>query len=213
MGFSAEMPVDRCYRDSRINRIFEGTNEINRLVCADMLLKQAKKCDSVIFADAKNIYDNIESFKNEAILTGDYFGYYEKVAANFKKVILLVMSRAYETLGKNYSTEQEVMMNISDITIQTYAAESVYLRVKKLAGICDAEKIGIYKNILDVFVYEAAARISKSASDAINSFAVDGEYQKLKNAVTALTTLKPVNIKEANRAIANKLIEDNKYDF
>ena len=140
MGFSAEMPVDRCYRDSRINRIFEGTNEINRLVCADMLLKQAKKADSVIFAKAKEIYDSIDSFKNEAILTDDYFAYYEKVSIYMKQVVLLVMSRAYETLGSKYSTEQEVMMHISDIAIQAYAAESLYLRVKKLAAIYDSSK-------------------------------------------------------------------------
>jgi hypothetical protein len=213
MGFSAEMPVDRCYRDSRINRIFEGTNEINRLVCADMLLKQAKKADSVIFAKAKEIYDSIDGFKNEAILTDDYFAYYEKVSVYLKQVVLLVMSRAYETLGSKYSSEQEVMMHISDIAIQAFAAESLYLRVKKLAGIYEPQKVVMYKNILDVFVYEAAARILKSASDAINSFAEGQEYSKLKNAVAALTMLKPINIKEARRKIADKLIEDNRYDF
>jgi alkylation response protein AidB-like acyl-CoA dehydrogenase len=213
MGFSAEMPVDRCYRDSRINRIFEGTNEINRLVCADMLLKQAKKADSVIFAQAKEIYDNIAGFKNQAMATDDYFGYYEKVTAYFKQVVLLVMSRAYETLGSKYSSEQEVQMAIADINMQAYAAESLYLRVKKLAGMYDAEKAKIYKHILDVFVYEAGARITKSANDALNSFAEGDEFLKLKNAVAALTLLKPINIKEARRAIANKLIEDNRYDF
>ena len=213
MGFSAEMPVDRCYRDSRINRIFEGTNEINRLVCADMLLKQAKKADSVIFSEAKAIYDGIPAFKNEAIATGDYWQYYETLTAYFKKVVLLVMSRAYETLGKNYSTEQEVMMHISDITIQTFAAESLYLRIKKLISMIGEEKGMMYRNILDVFVYEAAARINKSACDALNSFAEGDEYHKLKNAVAALTTLKPINIKEARRAIADKLIKDNSYNF
>ncbi len=92
----------------------------------------------------------------------------------FKKVILLVMSRAYETLGKTYSSEQEVMMAISDIAIQTYAAESLYLRVKKLVAMLGDEKGGMYKNILDVYFYEAAARINKSASDAINSASSEG---------------------------------------
>lgn len=213
MGFSAEMPADRCYRDSRINRIFEGTNEINRLVCADMILKQAKKADSTIFDEAKEIYTGIAAFKNEALTTDDYFDYYGKVTSYFKKSILLIMSRAYETLGKQYNTEQEVMMHIADITMQAYASESLMLRVKKMVNTLGEEKAAIYKKILDVFVYEAAAKINKSANDAINSFAEGEEFTKLKGAMAALTTLKPINIKEARRAIANKLIEDNTYNF
>ncbi len=213
MGFSAEMPVDRCYRDSRINRIFEGTNEINRLVCSDMILKQAKKADSTIFTEAKAIYNSLESFKNEAIQTDDYFDYYIKLSAYFKKAVLLIMSRAYETLGKQYSSEQEVMMHIADMTMQAYAAESLALRVKKIVNILGEEKAAIYKKILDVFVYEAAAKINKSANDALNSFAEGDEFLKLKKAVALFTTIKPVNIKESRRAIAEKLIEDNKYNF
>lgn len=213
MGFSAEMPVDRCYRDSRINRIFEGTNEINRLVCSDMFLKHAKKSDSVIFEEAGKIYQSIDQLKPEVLEISDYFEYYKAVVANFKKVLLLNMSRAYEALGKNYSNEQEVMMHIADIAMQTYASESLYLRIKKLAGIYDAEKIKVYKNILDVFVYEASNRILKSSNDAINSYAEGAEYDKLKKANYVLTTVKSINIKNARRAIADKLIEDNNYNF
>lgn len=104
-------------------------------------------------------------------------------------------------------------MHVSDITMQAYGAESLYLRIKKLSGLYDAEKIKVYQSILDVFVYEAAARIQKSAMDAINSFAEGNEFVKLKKAVSEMTQLKPVNIKEHRRAIAHKLIEDNNYDF
>ena len=213
MGFSAEMPVDRCYRDSRINRIFEGTNEINRMVCADMMLKQAKKADSTIFAEAKAIYENIEGLQNIALTTTSYFDYYQKVIENFKKTVLLIMSRAYETLGKQYSQEQEVMMNISDMLIQSYAAESLALRIKKLEALRGEEQTKIYHDILDAFVYEAAARIRKSATDAIVAFAEGGEYTKLMKAVELLTSIKPVNVKNARRRIAAKLIEDNKNTF
>jgi len=213
MGFSAEMPVDRCYRDSRINRIFEGTNEINRMVCADMMLKQAKKADSTIFAEAKNIYENIAGLQNNALTNNSYFDYYQQVVENFKKTVLLIMSRAYETLGKQYSQEQEVMMNISDMLIQTYAAESLALRVKKLEALRGEEQTKIYHDILDAFVYEAAARIRKSATDAIVAFAEGGEYSKLMKAVELLTSIKPVNVKNARRRIAAKLIEDNKNTF
>jgi alkylation response protein AidB-like acyl-CoA dehydrogenase len=213
MGFSAEMPVDRCYRDSRINRIFEGTNEINRMVCADMMLKQAKKADSTIFAEAKAIYENLGSLENKALSVTSYFDYYQKVIENFKKTVLLIMSRAYETLGKQYSQEQEVMMNISDMLIQTYAAESLELRVKKLEQLRGEEQTKIYRDILDAFVYEAAARIRKSATDAVIAFADGEEYSKLMKAVELLTSLKLVNVKNARRRIAAKLIEDNKNTF
>ncbi len=216
MGFSAEMPVDRCYRDSRINRIFEGTNEINRMVCADMLLKQAKKADSRIFTDSGNIYSGIDTLQAAWQHTSpetSYMDYSCKVIENFKKTVLLIMGRAYETLGKQYSQEQEVQMNISDMLIQTFAAESVMLRVKKLEQIRGEEQVKIYKDIMDAFFYEAAARIRKSATDAICAFATGDEYCKLKNAVETLTATKPLNIKDARRRIAAKLIDENVYGF
>ncbi|HOY31622.1 MAG TPA: acyl-CoA dehydrogenase family protein [Bacteroidales bacterium] len=213
MGFSAEMPVDRCYRDSRINRIFEGTNEINRMVCADMMLKQAKKADSSIFSDAAQLYVGLDNVANEALSAGSYFDYYLQTIVNLKKTVLLIMGRAYETLGKQYSMEQEVQMNISDMLIQVYAAESIVLRVKKLEQMKGAEAVQIYKDILDVFVYEAAASIRRSATDAVSAFAEGEEYTRLKNAVESWTMLKPVNIKNARRRIAAKLIEDNLYSF
>lgn len=211
MGYSAEMPVDRSYRDSRINRIFEGTNEINRLVVADTFLKCAKKCESPIFAEAKKIYESIDLL-NFAQSNGDIFAYYQKVTSAFKKAALLIMSRAYETLGKQYSSEQEVMMNISDMLINAYAAESIVLRVKKLmqSGIKTNEA---YKDIMEVSVYEAAASIFKSGCDAITSFATPEEYGKLRLALMKFTTVEPVNIMKGRRRVAAKLIEDNRYDF
>ena len=213
MGFSAEMPVDRAYRDSRINRIFEGTNEINRLVVADMILKQAKKADSVIFTKATEIYEGIQNFTSEVCQISDYYSYYEAVTENLKKSILLMMSRAYEALGRQYSTEQEVMMHISDMTIQTYAAESAMLRVQKLESLRGHEATAVYRDILNCFVYEACARVFKAGCDALNSFAEGEEYRKLRAGLTELTLLKPVNIKEARRRIADRLIEDNVYKF
>lgn len=212
MGFSAEMPVDRCYRDSRINRIFEGTNEINRLVIADQYLKMAKKSDSPIFTKAKELYDTIESLQPTAN-TGDYFEDKINIIENFKKAVLLTQYRAYETLGKQYSGEQEIQMNISDMIIQTFAAESLMLRVKKLIDIKAESEMGIYKDMLDVFIQSAALKIHSSAIEAISSFVDDAEYQKLSKAIRCLTSFVPVNVKDARRRIANKLIEDNIYKF
>lgn len=211
MGFSAEMPVDRCYRDSRINRIFEGTNEINRLVVADQYLKMAKKSDSPIFTMAKELYNSIDTI--QPANANDYFDYKVELIENFKKAVLLTQYCAYETLGKQYSGEQEIQMNISDMIIQAFASESLMLRVKKLTNIKSESEIVVYKDMLDAYVQEAALKIYASAIEAISSFANENEYLKLQKALHNLTSFKPINSKDARRRIADKLIEDNIYKF
>ncbi|MCX7955271.1 MAG: acyl-CoA dehydrogenase family protein [Bacteroidales bacterium] len=213
MGFSAEMPVERCYRDSRINRIFEGTNEINRLVIADQYLKLAKKADSNIFNVAKEIYENINSIPiiNE-INSGD-LETYSKIIDNFKKIIILLQYRAYETLGKQYSDAQEILMNLADMLIKTFVVESAFLRVKKLKNIKSTEEFSLYNSILDVLLEDTAIEIYQSGIDTIKSFANSDEYKKLNKALLNLTNIKISNIFEARRKIANKLIEENKYCF
>ncbi len=212
MGYSSEMPVDRCYRDSRINRIFEGTNEINRLVIADQYLKLAKKSDSPLFNIAKELLGNIENII-PAISNENYFEYKAQLIENFKKAIILTQYVAYETLGKQYSTEQEIMMNISDMIIQIFVAESLYLRVKKLQNIKSQEEFAIYKDILDAFIQEAALEIFNNGINAITTFTSGNDYNKLHKAIFNLTYFEPVNVKDARRRIANKLIENNIYKF
>jgi alkylation response protein AidB-like acyl-CoA dehydrogenase len=214
MGYSAEVPVERAYRDSRINRIFEGTNEINRLVASDMYLKMAKKAGSEIFSRAKAIFDDIDNLKTEAGNgSPDYFGKKYSCIENMKKAVILILGKAYEAINKQYSNEQEIMMNISDMLTQLYAAESAVLRVEKLKSFKPEDEYSVYKDICDVFLYEAASSFQKSATDAICSFANDGDLAKMLKALRHLTHTEPVNIKEARRRVANKLIEDNNYRF
>jgi alkylation response protein AidB-like acyl-CoA dehydrogenase len=213
MGFSAEMPVDRSYRDSRINRIFEGTNEINRLVTADMALKFAKKAESPVFGIAKEIYESLDKLEKTDLSSKEYFGKYHVNIANLKKASLLVLGKAYEALGKKYNEEQEVVMNIADMITQMFIAESTLLRVEKLSKIKSGTELSILKDILDVLIYESAANVYKSGCDAINSFAAGDEFHKLSKGLTILTTVEPVNIKDARRRIADKIIAENKYCF
>ncbi len=211
MGYSAEMPADRAYRDSRINRIFEGTNEINRLVASDMFLKMAKKADSVVFNLGKDIFEKSGDIKGTA--PADYYEKKQYYVENLKKAALMMLSKAYEAVGKQFSTEQEIMMSISDILVKLYAAESIVLRTEKLKGLKSEQEYNIYKDICDVYVYEAASSIYKSAMDALNSFATGDEFNKIQKILLQLTAIEPINIKEARRRIANKLIEDNTYKF
>jgi alkylation response protein AidB-like acyl-CoA dehydrogenase len=213
MGFSAEMPVDRSYRDSRINRIFEGTNEINRLVTADMALKFAKKADSPVFGIAKEIFDSVDNIEKVDLSSKTYFEKYHIVVANLKKAALMTLGKAYEVLGKKYNEEQEVVMHISDMIANMFIAESTLLRVEKLNGQKSETEMSLLKDILDVLIYESAGEVFKSGSDAINSFASGDDYKKLTKGLRIFTQVEQINIKDARRRIADKLIEENKYCF
>ena len=212
MGFSAEMPVDRGYRDSRINRIFEGTNEINRILVVDTLLKRGQKKDIPLFEQAQKAYDEIESSSDDNI-PSDYYGKKHYRIASMKKAVLAIIHSVTNKFARKLVFEQEILKSLSDMIMNIYAAESVSLRVRKLSGLKGEDNIGIYKDILDVTVYEATDIVRKSGMDAINSFAEAGEYEKLKKGIEGLTQTDPVNIKDARRRIADKLIEDNRYTF
>jgi len=211
MGYSAEMNVERGYRDSRINRIFEGTNEINRLLVIDTAIKRSLKGDYDLMGPAEQLYNNIDGIAAETG-SSDYYGQKMQLIRNFKKVALIGIYGANKAFGKQFATEQEVQNNLSNIIMDLYVAESLALRVKKLES-KGHQNINIYKDIVDVFVYDAAGRIRKNAMDAVNSFAIEPEISKLTAAIDRLCKAPSVNVKDARRRIADKLIEDNEYKF
>lgn len=211
MGYSAEMSVERGYRDSRINRIFEGTNEINRLLVLDTAMKRAMKGDFDLFGNAAKLYENMDTITDGKNGIESYFEEKLSVIRNFKKAILLAIHGASVQYGKNLIQEQEVMNNISDMIMETYVSESTMLRVQKLESM--RKEMKIFKAILDVNIYDAAHKIRKAAFDAVHSFAVPELACKLKKVMDILTVTECVNIKEARRIIAEKLIEDNQYKF
>jgi alkylation response protein AidB-like acyl-CoA dehydrogenase len=213
MGYSSETLVEKGYRDSRINRIFEGTNEINRILVVDTAMKRAMKGDFDLFGEAKKISAGLNGLKSEDIKKEDYFEEKKGYIRNFKKAILLAIDKASEKFQKQLVHEQEILFNISDMIMALYISESTLLRVEKLTGMLDAETVKMYKDILDINIYDAAAKIKKSGLDAFNSFAEGEELKSLARAINIFTEVAGVNIKEARRRIANKLIDDNKYSF
>ena len=213
MGYSAEMDVERGYRDSRINRIFEGTNEINRILVVDTTMKRALKGDFDLFGEAEKIVSDSGALAEVTYAGESYFQEKTRYIRNFKKVILIVIDGATKEFDKKLITEQEVLNNISDMIMDIYVAESTALRIEKMEKLRGGDAVAIYKEILDVTIYETADLIRKAAMDALNSFNSREAAPKWSETVHKLTTVAGVNIKKARRRIAKKLIEDNSYKF
>ena len=213
MGFSAEMMIDKGYRDSRINRIFEGTNEINRLLLVDNILKKGAKKVLPVMELAEKAFEEVKAMNGAAVPAEGWFEEKDQYVANLKKVVLMLLKAASEKFNRTLVTEQEILSNISDCIIQVYAAESVVLRLKKMEAMKGEEACKIYRDMADVFVYDAAARIAKFARDTTYSFAYGEVRELLEKGITNFTRVAGVNVKEARRRIADQLIEENKYCF
>jgi alkylation response protein AidB-like acyl-CoA dehydrogenase len=212
MGFSAEAPVDRGYRDSRINRIFEGTNEINRLLAVDTVLKRAMKGDLKLFEEVDHLLYELPR-QGHCKSTGNYFRDLHLNIINFKKATLLVLGLASRHFHRKLDPEQEIMTNIADMMMNLYGAESTMYRVEKLEKMKGADAVAINKDILSVFTWDASFNIFKAGMEAMASFLSPEDLDKYSKYLEMLTCMPSVNVKEARRRIADKLIEDNKYNF
>ena len=211
MGYSAEMAVERGYRDSRINRIFEGTNEINRLLVVDTAMKRAKKGEFDLFGKAEKLYEGLSNITDEKKSGESYFGEKTRYIKNFKKVILLCIHGAVKRFEKTLINEQEVLNNIAEMMMETYVSESLALRVEKMESM--KGNVSLYKDMLDVNLFDTADIVRKSALEAIGSFSAPDSCASLIKAVENLTRVECINVKDARRRIADKLIEDNAYKF
>lgn len=213
MGYSSETPVERAYRDSRINRIFEGTNEINRMVIVGELLKRGMKGEIDLLTPAKAVAGELMSIPDFGSTSIDYFESKKKKIINFKKTILMTAGAAVQKFMDKLANEQELLINLANMIIYTYATESMLLRIEKLNGIYDETKMELYKAMLDVYMCDIAPKIHKEGIDAINSFTDGDERQAMLMGMKRFTKVDNVNVVVARNTIANKLIEDNKYSL
>lgn len=210
-GFSDEYVISKAYRDSRINRIYEGTNEINRLLTVDMVLKRAMKGKLDLMGPAMAVQKELMSIPDFGSEEEGAFSKELKYIANFKKAILMVAGAAVQKLMMQLEKEQEVLMNIADMAIETYNAESALLRVMKLTEQKGAAATQLQGDIMRTYLYDAADRINKSGKDALNSFADGDELRMMHIGLKRFTKVEPFNTKDARRRICEKLVSDNGY--
>ena len=211
-GFSAEYNISRAYRDSRINRIYEGTNEINRLLTVDMTLKRAMQGRLNMMGPATKVSQELMSIPDFGEEDVTPFAQEKKLVNNFKKTILLTAGAAAQKLMMQLENEQEVLMNIADMAIDTFVGESLLLRVMKLAQ-SNSPDMELYMDVLNCYLYDAADRIHKNGKDAINAFAEGDEQRMILMGLRRFTKTQPFNSKAARRRISDHLIDHKRYSL
>jgi len=212
-GFSDEYIISKAYRDSRINRIYEGTNEINRLLTVDMVLKRAMKGKLDLMGPAMAVQKELMSIPDFGNEDEGAFAKEKKYIANFKKAILIVAGAAVQKLMMQLDKEQEILMNIADMAIEVYHAESALLRVVKLTEQRGEAATTLEIDMMRTYLYDAADKINKAGKDALNSFADGDELRMMHIGLKRFTKVEPFNTKDARRRICAKLLEENKYCF
>jgi len=213
MGYSADAPMDRAYRDSRINRIFEGTNEINRLLIVDMLLKRAMKGELDLMTPATAVAGELMSIPDFGEEDHTLFAAELKTLKNIKKAGLMIAGAAVQKLMMTLSKEQEILMNIADIIGSAYMAESTILRVQKLVSIRGEEACAGQIDMMRIYLQEAVDKTALAGKEALNSFAEGDELNMMLMGLRRFTKVAPFNIKNARQRVAKELIEANKYCY
>ena len=213
MGYSAEAPMERAYRDARINRIYEGTNEINRMVVVDIILKRALKGEIDFMSAAKNVAKELMTIPDTNGHDVGIFTKEKQYVKNFKKSVLMVLGAAAKNLTTNLKNEQEVLMNVADMIIETYVSESILLRVEKLTDLRGEDACMTQIAMMKSYIYNANDKIAKASKDALNGFAEGDELRLMLMGIKRFVKHEPFNIKNARRAIADRLIGEGKYCF
>jgi len=213
-GYSEEYPMARGYRDARINRIFEGTNEINRLLSIDALLKRAMKGQLDLMGPGMAIQKELMSVPDfSAPDADDVFGIEKRALKNAKKAAILVIGGAVQKLMMGLEKEQEIIMHGADMLIDIYTMESAMLRAEKLVNLHGLEASQLYVDMTKAFFFDAMDRININGKQALAAFATGDELRIMAMGLKRFTKYEMINTKNIRRAVADKMIAENGYPF
>ena len=215
MGFSADAPMEMAWRDARIARIYEGTNEINRMLSVGMTLKKALKGDIDLMTPATAVGQELMTGSIEKVTSSEkLFGQEKQLVENLKKVFLMIVGSAVQKFGPNLDAEQQVLLAISDILIETYMAESTLLRVEKNVGRFGIATQENQIEMAQLYLFDAIERVNAKAKEAIVSFAEEPMRSGMIAGVKQYTKYADYpNVAQLRKNIAAKVIEENKYPF
>lgn len=217
MGYSCDSPMEMAWRDSRIARIYEGTNEINKMLSIAMLLKKASKGEIDLITNSNEILNQIRkdvniydfNFSQEKSLNQE-----QHLIENLKKVFLILINLSFQKYGTKLEYQQQVLMNMADILIDIYLAESVYLRVSKNLKKLDEEKKIVQESVVKLYTYESTQRAISSFKEVVLNITKSDDHKDMIEIVNNLLSyIDNPDVIELRRIIAKHVIQKNEYPF
>ncbi|WP_258097078.1 acyl-CoA dehydrogenase family protein [Marinoscillum pacificum] len=214
MGFSEEAPMARAYRDARITRIYEGTNEINRMLLVGMMFKRAMKGEIDLLGPAMSVAKELTSVPSfEMPDLSAPLAEEKDVLKKLKKAALMVAGKAAETFGPKLTDEQEVLMHVADMLIEIYVLESCILRTEKLTSLHGEAGSKLYYDMTKLYMHEAIQKIKNHGDEAVACFTDGDELKVMMMGMKRFTKYNPVNTKTLRRSIAEKMVAENKFPY